>query len=260
MAGTSSDSSPEQRETRVSVWLARQPLEPQVLPSWLSSYEQEVVAAFATGRFNEFIHSRWLVRQALYGASGVAPRLCRPAHGRLVASAEPEGWFLSLSHSHGLSACATAPSPGLGVDVEPLYRETDWRRIVRRWFTRGEQDWLLSQADERAFLRVWTLKEAWLKATGRGIANNLQTLEVHADGSLSGDRPDQHWAAAITDVDGFMIAVVWQTPADTKPAPPALTLVQADEHHDINPAHMDRITDPDWTLTMIGAQPGADHG
>lgn len=250
MAGTSSASSPDCDQPRVSVWLARQPLEPQASPDWFTSYEQEVAASFATGRFNEFVHSRWLIRQALHGVSGFAPHRCRPVHGRPVASAEPEGWNISLSHSHGMAACALSDSPGIGVDIEPLYRDSSWHRIVRRWFTVNEQNWLLSQTDEAAFLRAWTLKEAWLKATGRGIANNLKSLEVLADGTLIGDRPGENWQAAITEADSYVVAVVWQqdTEADT---PPDLHLVTADEHHDIAPAHPEPVGELDWQVRPV---------
>ena len=100
MAGLSKDSNPDR--AAVSVWLGRQPLEPYDFPDWLGTYEREVASGMATGRLMEFVHSRWLVRQSLYGVSGHAPHLCRPVHGRPVASAEPEGWHRSLRRSHGI--------------------------------------------------------------------------------------------------------------------------------------------------------------
>ncbi len=245
MAGTSNDfnpdreSAPDSESAEVSVWLGRQPLEPDGLPDWLSSYEREVASGFATGRLAEFVHSRWLIRQSLYGVTGTAPHLCRPVHGRPVASAEPPGWHLSLSHSHGMSACAVCSHQGLGVDIEPLYRDARWRPIVRRWFSEREQDWLLAQASHETFLKVWTLKEAWLKATGRGIANNLQSLEVSPDLVLTGDRPDQRWQAALAEAEGYMIAVVWQ--GATSETAPALHLVHAGDEQHLAPARLERL-------------------
>lgn len=61
-----------------------------------------------------------------------------------------------------------------------------------------------------AFLKVWTLKEAWLKATGRGIADNLQTLIVTADLELSGDRPLESWRASLGRSGDHLVAVVYQ--------------------------------------------------
>ncbi|SET42645.1 4'-phosphopantetheinyl transferase [Marinobacter segnicrescens] len=253
MAGLSKDSNPDR--AAVSVWLGRQPLEPYDFPDWLGTYEREVASGMATGRLMEFVHSRWLVRQSLYGVSGHAPHLCRPVHGRPVASAEPEGWHLSLSHSHGMSACAVSSRQGIGVDIEPLYRDTNWRRIVHRWFTEREQDWLLAQPDQDTFLQVWTLKEAWLKATGRGIANNLQTLEVSANLDLLGDRPGETWHAALTQAEGYMIAVVWQD--ESTEAAPALHLVHASDEAHLVPAELERLSEQPWMICPMAQRTSA---
>lgn len=245
MAGTSSACNPEPGP---SLWLARQPLTPVTrLPDWLSGYERHVAAEMATGRLNEFIHSRWLVRQALAAVSNSEPAACRPVHGRPLASQEPPGWHLSLSHSHGMSACGVAPAAGIGIDIEPGYRAADWRSIVKRWFTPAEQAWLLARGDDAAFLRTWTLKEAWLKATGRGIANNLKTLEMLADGQLLGDRPDQHWQARLSEVSGFLVAVVWQAP----PGGPEPRLVElgTDDNQAMTRARRDHSGATDWALS-----------
>ncbi|WP_328186403.1 4'-phosphopantetheinyl transferase family protein [Marinobacter sp. OP 3.4] len=249
MAGTSNDSNPEPVRASVSVWLGRQPLEPYDFPDWLGEYEREVASGMATGRLMEYVHSRWLIRQSLYGVSGKAPHLCRPVHGRPVASADPEGWFLSLSHSHGMSACGMSSHRGIGVDIEPLFRDSNWRRIVRRWFTEKEQDWLLAQSSQDAFLKAWTLKEAWLKATGRGIANNLRTLEVTADMALTGDRPGENWHAALTEAEGFMIAVVWQD--ESAEAAPQLHLVHNNDEAHMQPAELERLGEQPWVICPL---------
>ena len=68
MAGQSNDSNPEPACASVSVWLGRQPLEPYDFPDWLGEYEREKAAGMATGQLMEYVHSRWLIRQSLYGA------------------------------------------------------------------------------------------------------------------------------------------------------------------------------------------------
>lgn len=250
MAGVFSDSSPDPGEHPVSLWLARQPLvPPAVVPGWLSHYERKVASDLSARRLGEFVHSRWLIRQALSASSGQAPSLCRPVDGRPVTSVEPAGWHLSLSHSHGLSACALSAQAGIGVDIEPIDRSSQWQRVVRRWFTRREQDWLLARADEAAFLRVWTLKEAWLKATGRGIANNLQSLEILADGTMTGDLPETDWQAALAETGGFMITVVWK--GENTAALPQLMQVTTDEDYGITPARAEPVRGLHWQRQTI---------
>lgn len=179
-------------------------------PAWLTDFERATIAAFSSVRRREYLSSRWLIRQALAGASGVSGDRCRPVAGRPNCSEHPPGWHLSLSHSHGLSACAVSCNPGLGLDIEPLHRHPHWQKVVRRWFTPAEQSWLLSNNSCEDFLRVWTLKEAWLKATGRGIAGNLQTLEVDPRFQLSGDRGTEGWMASTGQVGDFLVALVYR--------------------------------------------------
>jgi 4'-phosphopantetheinyl transferase len=128
-----------------------------------------------------------------------------------VCSESPPGWRLSLSHSHGLSACATSLNTPIGIDIEPVGRHPRWKKLAKRWFTPQEQHWLLDEGSAETFLMVWTLKEAWLKATERGIAGNLQALEVAPKFALKGDRPEQNWQACCYHVNGFLITLVYQT-------------------------------------------------
>lgn len=212
MTGSSPDPAP-------MVWLCREPSsECQGTPHWLIPFEQATVAGFSGLRRREYLCSRWLIRQALAGTSGTASGDCRPVDGRPVCSDHPPGWHLSLSHSHGLSACGVSATPGLGLDIEPRHRHPHWQKVVRRWFTPGEQAWLLSGNRCEDFLKVWTLKEAWLKATGRGIAGNLQTLEVDPDFRMYGDLDETGWVASAGQVDDFLVAMVYRQSGNSLPS------------------------------------------
>jgi 4'-phosphopantetheinyl transferase len=89
----------------------------------------------------------------------------------------------SLSHTHGLAACAVSLGPWpagaeLGVDIEWTERATlPAARLARRFFHPDEADALESLPEgrerHRLFLTLWTRKEAVLKALGLGISNHL---------------------------------------------------------------------------------------
>ncbi|MDX1756292.1 MAG: 4'-phosphopantetheinyl transferase superfamily protein [Marinobacter sp.] len=217
MAGSSSACNPDS----LGLWLARVPEQEMVqLPHWLSTAERDRAQSFHQTGLREFVHSRWLIRQALAEASGHPVDDCRVLAHRPVASLSPPGWTLSLSHSHGLAACAVSGLGQVGVDIEPTDRHSQWRRIVRRWFSPAEQDWLLAEDSASSFVRTWTLKEAWLKATGRGIAGNLQTLQILPGHELRGDRPEPDWRASLGTVDDHTVALVYRAgphavPSDT---------------------------------------------
>lgn len=216
MTGSSSVCNPE---SAPAIWLCREPQQqPERLPLWLRDSEQEALGQFSGPRKREYLTSRWLIRQAIAGASGQEPECCRPVPGRPVASESPDGWCLSISHSRGLSACATGPEAALGVDLEPCRRQLNWHKVVRRWFTPGEQEWLLDTDSAETFLQVWTLKEAWLKATGRGIAGNLQTLEVSPGFELKGDRPEPDWQACSYRLQDALVTLVFRHTGLLRPA------------------------------------------
>ena len=109
-------------------------------------------------------------------------------------TAAPLSVELSLANTRELLAVAVgAPAPpgatnaALGVDVEPARRADAARasRLARRWFAPAEAaelDALAGDAEalERRFVHLWTAKEAYVKALGKGIAGApLSTFEVH---------------------------------------------------------------------------------
>ena len=88
---------------------------------------------------------------------------------------------VNLSHSRGWIMCVLCSTGACGCDIEALPRRGDTQRIASRYFTAKEVDALkYMEQDVRndAFLTMWTLKEAYLKARKTGIAGGLGSLEV----------------------------------------------------------------------------------
>jgi 4'-phosphopantetheinyl transferase len=85
----------------------------------------------------------------------------------------------NLSHSHELALVAVASERDVGVDIERARRRRDPLRIAQRYFTRAENE-AIERTDDpiTAFYRYWVAKEALLKATGLGLAADLDSFEV----------------------------------------------------------------------------------
>jgi len=86
---------------------------------------------------------------------------------------------LNLSHSRDVTACAITIDHNVGVDVEAMDRDARYTRIAERFFAPQEAQMLHSlPADKQAetFIRLWTLKEALLKACGRGLSVPLDCM------------------------------------------------------------------------------------
>ncbi len=142
------------------------------------------------GAAGEYLGARALVRAALSSWSPVDPRAWRFAvneYGRpsVEAPSTPTAVHFNLSHTRGMIVLALGRDPLVGVDVEPLARSVEVLPIVDRFFSASEAAALRalppSQHRDR-FLALWTLKEAYIKARGMGLAIPLGDFSFEPDG------------------------------------------------------------------------------
>lgn len=90
----------------------------------------------------------------------------------------------NMSHSHDVALIGAAPHGEIGVDIEMLREVEDALAIARRNFTPGEYEQLLAApAHDRdlVFMRLWTRKEACLKAVGSGFSIAPDLFETRAE-------------------------------------------------------------------------------
>lgn len=109
-------------------------------------------------------------------------------HGRPMLDA-PDGDTLSFnwSHSHDQALIAIARGVLPGVDLERLRPHPKALPIARRYFSPDETTALEALPEghrDRAFLELWTAKEAVLKALGRGLAFGLHRLSIGGPSDL----------------------------------------------------------------------------
>lgn len=100
----------------------------------------------------------------------------------------------NLSDTRGGSVLAVAGSGRVGIDIERCDRAPPVSPLAMRWFAASDAialDALDAESARRAFLCLWTAKEAACKATGTGIYGWLAA-----------------WRFAITEDDGAPIPLV----------------------------------------------------
>ena len=99
----------------------------------------------------------------------------------------------NLSHCAGMVVCAFAYGREVGIDSEHVNARRRITSIAKRFFTPAESAALLSLPEEAhalTFSRLWTLKEAYVKARGLGIAEiGLDNFEFQHVEALSQERP-----------------------------------------------------------------------
>ncbi len=184
----------------VYTWAAKVPPEwLDAYQSWLTADEQARADRFVVERARrDYVIGRALVRDALAARTGVGRRAWRfveNAYGK-PRIAEPEGTELefNVSHGGGLVICAVGRGCQLGVDTEPVDRTLDHLGLADRYFAPSEAAAIRALPPDRrrdAFFEVWTLKEALIKACGRGLSMPL-------DGFAFGLSPGRPVAVAFT--------------------------------------------------------------
>jgi len=172
----------------ISVWHAASssagpgPLERRC-ETWLDPSEQERADRFRqpTSR-NQHVVGRGMAKRLLSSGSGVDPKsICfaAEAHGKPYVT-EPDSARrpFNIAHTDGLVMCGIGGEGqvAIGVDVERLNRRTD-PGLADRYFSKPEVQFLQSfrrdQERRSLFLRIWTLKESFIKAIGTGLQTPL---------------------------------------------------------------------------------------
>jgi 4'-phosphopantetheinyl transferase len=145
---------------------------------------------FATDR-TRFLVSHALVRTVLSRYSATDPadwRFVANEHGRpeIDSPKEQPPLRFNLTHTAGVCACIVTLGLDCGIDTEHLSRSQDLRKIAERMFAAAELESLQDTDDmgfRRRFFHHWTLREAYCKALGVGIAGSTKNFHFEIGGN-----------------------------------------------------------------------------
>jgi 4'-phosphopantetheinyl transferase len=211
----------------VHVWAAPLTAGPDRLDSLLqllTSDERQRAARFVSVLARtEFIVARATLRLLLSRYVNDHPSQHRFAHG---GNGKPSligrELFFNVSHTRGLAVYAFTRRGEVGIDVEQLRPRATLLDMAARFFAPGEAaaiHALPPELREEAFFHVWTRKEAFIKATGHGLAFGLERFEVsvppddparvrHVDGDTGAGAT---WSlTALTPAAGYVAALAIQ--------------------------------------------------
>jgi len=174
---------------QVDVWYVYQhkvdnPALLEAYRGWLTAEEQAAVNRFRFPHLRlQALVARALQRWVLSKYVQVAPsqwRFAKGSHGKpFVESPRVQAPAFNLSHSGGMIVCAVAGASRVGVDVEDVNRESASTGLAERYFAPVEAadvKRLRGDAMRQQFFRYWTLKEAYIKADGRGLTMPLDSF------------------------------------------------------------------------------------
>lgn len=197
----------------------------QQFAAWLSDDERQRWQRFhhAADR-QRFLLARALLRSVLaqmlrrppaelqfsYGRHG-KPQLSRPADSTLE---------FNLSHTRGLLVLGVTTAGAIGVDAEAVTRDVEMLALAERFFANDEVTQLRSLPAPQlrdAFFRLWTLKEAYVKARGLGLQLGLDSFVIDASMAgrvrLASAPDDARWSLfSRTVADRYCVGVAVNAP------------------------------------------------
>jgi 4'-phosphopantetheinyl transferase len=152
------------------------------------------------------------------------PSIARTKHGKPYAPTLG-GIDFNLSHARDHVLIALAREQPVGVDLERIDRRVEVDELARRFFAPAEADALSALPEAHrvpAFLRLWTCKEAVLKALGEGISFGLERVAFDLDAhgmptrvsalALAAGRPDEWQVVLLDPAPDFVGALAWRGP------------------------------------------------
>ena len=119
----------------------------------------------------------------------------------VLAPPGPGSLYFNLSHCRGGVACALCATHDVGVDLETYDRRVNLK-VADRFFPPREAEQVRQAPVDRqkeVFLDLWTLKEAYVKAGGEGLAIPLDSFAFDLSGDkirlsfTDGAAPDPPW-------------------------------------------------------------------
>ncbi len=181
---------------------------------WLDAAERRRADAFRSEAARDlFVAARATLRIQLGRRLGGAPETIRFGlgdHGKptLAAPWDAAGWHFNVSHSGTLALVAIARSLAVGIDVERIdaIPAGEMEGLSASHFSAAEmRRWRAADAAGRTemFFRVWTRKEAVLKAWGVGFVDDLAAVDT-----VPGPRVLEKWSVRDWAVPPGYVAAV----------------------------------------------------
>lgn len=183
---------------------------------------------------NNFTLSRGITRGILAKYLDINPKqiiLSQNKFGKLYL--ENEKLKFNLSHTKDFLLIGVSFDTEIGIDIEKIREFKVYQEIVRRFFSENEIKAFFLQTEDKyqeSFFTIWTRKEAFIKAVGRGLNIPLNDFDVSVtekaellDVRLEDQKKESwklyniptkknHKASLVTENDNFELVFYDETP------------------------------------------------
>ena len=125
--------------------------------------------------------------------------------------------FFNVSHA-GDYVVGVLSDCEVGCDIEKVVSAP--LEVAEHYFNPGELEYIKSEQDkDRAFFTLWTLKESYMKMTGRGMSLLLDSFEIlpAATGFTLGKSPEKRCFFKTLQFDDYIFSVSNETDFSINP-------------------------------------------
>lgn len=130
----------------------------------------------------ETANGRLLLKQAVqaaYNLNSDTLKIALGEHGKPFFFDKPKLQF-NISHS-GDYVAVMVGDKALGVDIQ-IIRPVK-KRLTEKLCNEGEREYVYGSVDkDRAFIKLWTLKESYIKAIGTGMSFPMDSINFNLSG------------------------------------------------------------------------------
>ena len=164
----------------------------------------------------EFVVSRSALRKILAAYTGVGEVDLTFQYGPNGKPALAGDLNFNVSHASGATLVAISMST-VGVDIEVASKAPpDWQAVAHHFYSLEDREFIYAQPESErttGFLKLWTRREAYVKARGLGL-DSARSITTVADRLV--DEDGRHWVVHSPEFpdSNYIVAVAVATESD----------------------------------------------
>jgi len=153
------------------------------MAEWLSPGEQERASRIRSEvERNTWISCHMVLRQVLGEMAGIKPsdiKIGKTPFGKLYLPGS--NLQFNLSHTDKSFLLGFNFNGKIGIDLEYFTGKEELPLLIEHAFSPQETNFCFQGNTIENFLKIWTMKEAYLKATGVGLVDDLKSINIYGN-------------------------------------------------------------------------------
>jgi len=139
--------------------------------------KQELEAITNLHRQKEYATSRHVLKVLARSIGIEGLEILKDDLGQPFGQVGEQKYFVSIAHTNQIVFCGISTEAPIGIDLEPISREVP-EKLKRRILHPDE----VALFDNMDTIRLWTIKEAYIKLRGQGLRLNMNQVQVKQEG------------------------------------------------------------------------------